>query len=901
MRIFDTERLLPAANNHWVRDEYKGTYREDLLDSDCELSYAVNGAGPVYMAAALMALIRATAEEVTNRIAVQVSPLTSLGLTTTSYSYKMGSIYLHAFCHTYLWPWRDNGANINGIVVTNPVPGHGFEQYNKVKSSKLFRRKRGARFKGAFATATPTMYTPSSMWIAAICGAYDGVSNEPGYRDWDSGARRNQGDLGSIFTQMAGMRSDYIYAPAAPCQLAKPFWNKMSRMLRAYTSYVVSVAGSSPDFDDVTFLANGCWEQIYATEDAYMRRPSFSASLTDTLTLGARGLSKVHMVDALDLFSIKNKLTNEVNGVNGWNGSHANFAKDAVPLTKQELTGFNGVPKGPLKFTIPYFNTRDSATIAFIAKIKNVIGGYRRTFVEVPNAFDKKNVKTWTTTKTGGVPFNGMTLSADKAPFAVTVGPGLWQNYFVIDAGVNSPTDNDLYTLMASNTPLDQVSDKDLSAVTAHKPPPSRVTYDERQASKQGMSIETFPNSAVKDEGLLGEITSIVAIQDSNCIRLTIHAEGQSARSTQFMPIATLLVQRPSDVIESHNARACGNYGYGFIEEDPFSPKGGVEIINTAPAATAYAGQERWHVPYKNLIAESWRTQIGDLTSSNFSQQASALPSPLIEEAVSGTDSRNRYTSYDLQVRPPTFLPLFMCAEVCHQGGADSFSIALSRALIALHSITVGADGYASFAKEAPVWATDKGAYYASILALIRLGGIICEGYKIKAEAPVKVALNVKDVIYGSPSDDFWLQLAESTGLKSVSDLITHFGVKDGIAMIPNSVLIVAALRDPIKFGASMGIRVIKHDDKTYQIGSTIYADLEAVSLKLVDCATIVITNDKSNVRNILTASGISDATNVIARPKKYIEGFNWALLIPHLATAVTGVTSKIVEKNKRG
>jgi hypothetical protein len=428
-------------------------------------------------------------------------------------------------------------------------------------------------------------------------------------------------------------------------------------------------------------------------------------------------------------------------------------------------------------------------------------------------------------------------------------------------------------------------------------PPVPRSSYHER--FKRTPSVETFPNADVKDGGLLPQITSVEVENYGDAMRLTIILSDDSERKINFMPVSVLLVDDRDLVLAAHNKVASGNYGYGFLEEDPYSNEYGIPIFNKEPAVNQYTGQERWHVPYKDLIKRSWEKAVGPLRANIFSQSGTAKENPYVYKAVSEADSANRYTMYDLQIRPPTFLPLFMAAQVCHEGGATAFAQALARGLVKSLQLSFAGEKV-TFTQPAPSWATDAEAYKESIITLLLLGGFIIKEVKDVNGVTSAVEYSNEVPFRGSPSDSFWRLLAEVTGLDSVSDLITHYGVTNGIANIPSSTLTAAAVKDPISFGASMGITVVK-DGEGYIIGTRRYANLVEVVEELTKIAAHVVSVDKTNVENVTTALGIPETEEVIPQPKRYAKPFNWLSLLPHVATAATAIATKATQRKHLG
>jgi hypothetical protein len=205
-----------------------------------------------------------------------------------------------------------------------------------------------------------------------------------------------------------------------------------------------------------------------------------------------------------------------------------------------------------------------------------------------------------------------------------------------------------------------------------------------------------------------------------------------------------------------------------------------------------------------------------------------------------------------------------------------------------------------TFTQPAPSWATDAEAYKESIITLLLLGGFIIKEVKDVNGVTSAVEYSNEVPFRGSPSDSFWRLLAEVTGLDSVSDLITHYGVTNGIANIPSSTLTAAAVKDPISFGASMGITVVK-DGEGYIIGTRRYANLVEVVEELTKIAAHVVSVDKTNVENVTTALGIPETEEVIPQPKRYAKPFNWLSLLPHVATAATAIATKATQRKHLG
>jgi hypothetical protein len=477
----------------------------------------------------------------------------------------------------------------------------------------------------------------------------------------------------------------------------------------------------------------------------------------------------------------------------------------------------------------------------------------------------------------GDVTFNDGCIEAAHPDTTAVV----FENIFSVNCGLNKPEDIDLLTLNTSEAPV------------------ARDTLDARLLSETIPSVETFPNSEESDDGLLSQISSVRVSLASDGMSLAINTDDGRTEVLPFMPIATLLVEERDACLAEHNAVATGNYGYGFMTFDPFAKDEGLYIINTHPSLSAYGGQERWHVPYKRLVALAWEKSIGSLPTNSFSTNGTAPASEYIYKAISDVIADNRYTGYDMQVRPPTFLPLFMCAEVCHKNGATPFARALAVGLAECLSITQK-DDVISFGAPIPDWVTDEDAFYESIVTLLLLGGFRFTSFERVSGATSEVVVNDEDVLKGSPSDDFWIQLAEVSGLDSMSDLVTNYGVTEGIVNIPAKVLTAAAIRDPIGFGASMGVKVVQVGSG-YMIGSRTYGSREELVAELAQIATRVVATDNSNVRNIATSLNMPEVEEIPANPKRYAQPFNWLMLIPHAVTAVATVGAKVSERYGKG
>jgi hypothetical protein len=807
------------------------------------------------------------------------------GFTPGSFSSAISGFREEKFEGTYYQGWRRDGLNF-GTIITNPVGGIGFHRYSEEESAKLLWKRRGARFEGAWTIASGS---DGRRLRCTACGYSAGLSDVDGKDHW----KKEQGqatDGGFNFAMSCGFRSKWIQAPKKPIELALDIWKRASRMLRAYTGFSVANShGSSGNFHATWFLVNGNWEQLYASH-FFCAPPTFVESTSSReLTLAGRGVEKIHLVDLMDIFANQGSLTEEVTS---WNGAHPKFFDNFYKISDLAVSSFNGTAKkGKIERSIPFADLTDETQITKIAKCKNLVGGFRAVTTRVNDLEIIKDITgerhcrdTKITTTASNAVFNGNFITA-PSPDETVLGEALvFQNIFVVNPAVNSPTEKDLLSLRLLEKPA------------------ARIELADRLKSKVIPSVETFPNSQQVDDGLLGEITKIVLTSGEFDMTLIISALNCADKTIGFMPVSMLLCDAREKTVAAHNAVATGNYGYGFLTKDPFSDGNGIPIFNTAPPASSFSGQERWHVPYKSLIGESWILAGNAISSSVFSDVSgvpeSARENPYIFRSVSPSyTSSNRYSKYDLQIRPPTFLPLFMCAEMCHVGGSTNFARKLAEALIIALKIEI-IDLKAIFHTPPPLWATDAHAYYESIVTLLFLGGFRFESYSTLIIPEVAVDLADDAKLIGSPSADFWLKLAEATGLDSVSDLITHCGTTNGIANVPTSTLVAASLKDPIGFAASMGVTVVKLESG-YMIGSRFYVTLADLSNQLVEIAESIVRIDTANVKNIATSLSIPDATTIKADPKRYATPFNWFMLAPHVVTAGTAIATKVIEKNK--
>jgi hypothetical protein len=180
------------------------------------------------------------------------------------------------------------------------------------------------------------------------------------------------------------------------------------------------------------------------------------------------------------------------------------------------------------------------------------------------------------------------------------------------------------------------------------------------------------------------------------------------------------------------------------------------------------------------------------------------------------------------------------------------------------------------------------------------LGGVKIERVKDMNGEITTVDVSDETPFRGSPSDSFWRLLAEAAGLDNMGDLITHYGVTNGVANIPSSVCVAAAVKDPIAFGSSMGITVVKSGEG-YVIGTRYYAGLAEVANALASVASHVVSVDTANVENVGTGLGIPEPDEIKPQPKRYAKPFNWLLLLPHVATAATTIATKATQREHLG
>jgi hypothetical protein len=872
MRFLDTERLLPAANHPYVFGYYKskpyGSWETDN-DPNCELGFAVNGAGPFYVAAATYATGLINSSAIETMIQPQVSPLMNCGMQAGRFSSHIEATTLQSHYGTYFEGWRRGEKNL-GTVVTNPIPMfNDYKRYDEEVTVKLWseKRRKGARFQGYFTAVHENKERNQAK--LTVCGFYGGLSNT-NRRHWgiDEGKAT---DSGLAYSFAAGYRAaSWIRGPDFAFNPASYIWKKASRMLRAYTGFVAQAAGSSPYHPTVYFLANGCWEQVRAST-FYCRSLDFEEQLSKQLLLEGRGASKFHMLDLLDLHKNEKRLTSEVSS---WNGNHPKFLDNVFTIEDITITSFNGDSKrGTVERKIPYVNLSDRKQVAALAACRVLVGGFRSLVIPI-----RRGSGNITHTYTGGVRFNGGEGVEVRTPpdFTETI----IDNLFVIEPDKREDDKSDVVTA------------EDALRTRWSPPPEERVTLTQRLRSKVKPKRETYPNATAKDDGLLPGITDVAVQQDNKCLRLTISCDGQAPRSVPFMPTSVLLIEKRNEVLRAHNKIASGNYGYGYLPEDSSTNGDGIPVFNTAPSESSYGGQERWHIPYKDLVALSYRRAVGAIPKSGFSTSGFAKPNPYIFEAVSKNNPANRYTAYDLQVRPPTFLPLVMCAEVCHEGGATQFIIKLAKGLKRDLQIEVTPKGVVKFAVKAPNW-TDATGYYESIITILLMAGEKVTSYSVAGSSPVEVDYVDDYVLNGSPSDSFWEIISKTAGVDGMSDLITHYGVTDYVINIPTSVFTAAAIKDPIAFARSMGITVIKLDEG-YAIGTRIYKDLPSLVRELARIAEQVAASDTASVKNVMAALGLSYTSNVKARPKRYAKPFNWLLLAPHVVTATALTVAKV-------
>lgn len=867
MKFFDTERLLPSPTDSYVAGLYGNKFKQDYdathNDPNMELGFAYNSVAPLYAAAAFYSTDRMTGGSVPTRIQPQICPVLNGGLTPSSYKYTIDGINSDEFYGTYYYGWR-YGQSM-GYVVPNPVGGYTFtwlkDERSRAKIQVLWKTYvRAAFFNGGYATVQGSSVVKLRN---TVCGYYQGVVRDKSTYDWKI---KQVSDNGLAYSRCSGFRSKWINGITAPYDISKFIWQRAMRMLRAYTGYVAQTAGSSGLFSQVYLLANGCWEQVYAS-NFYVKHMEFEEIMTDQLELAGRGAALFHMVDLMDLFANQSRLTTEVES---WNGNHPKFYENVYDIVNLEVSNFAGTSEeGTLKQTIPYVNLVDEEVIGLLAKCKGLVGGYNQVKVEVVDPFGWNGEKSVVVQTEENASFNGSILVAQRPNTTCVV----FENLFCVKTFSNKPTTEEILTLGVEAAPI------------------PRDTFEKRISSRVIPSIELFPTSRQKDDGLLPPISKVVAVNTVDAMEITISVEGYADMTIPFMPVATTLIEDRNACLRIHDFVACGhNYGYGYIDRDPFSGLEGVKIFNTAPAASAYNGQERWHVPYKELIGIAWERGVEPIDNSTFSQNAASDVSPYIYKAISSVDLNNRYLKYDMAVRPPTYLPLFMCAEVCHEDGAAGFAIALADALISLLQITFEGDTI-KFGVAPPAWVTDDSAFYESIVTLLLMGTRRGDKYETAAGAEVEVAIDEAVVLKGTTSSEFWVMIAEAAGLESVSDLITHYGMTEGVVNVPPGVLVAASLK-PIEFGAAMGVTVIKKESG-YAIGSRTYDSLAEVSAALVEIAGGVVATDTSNPENIAASLGIPDTTELEAQPKRYATPFNWLLLLPHALTAIGYVAAK--------
>jgi hypothetical protein len=873
MRFYDTERLLPDATSPFIKGTSPYTFKADfsatVLDStsEIELGYSFNGAGPLYMASALYATDRYTSGAVQTMIQPQIAPLLNGGLKPGSFKYTIDGLDLEEFYGTYYQGWREQ--EHLGYVVPNPVGGHGFTRYNEVHRATFLWSQRAARFKGAWAAYAGKNATRLKL---TVCGYYAGLSDVGGSHKWKIG-QGNASDSGLAYARASGFRTKLQRAPRRPFQIARSIWREAMRMLRAYTGFVVQSAGSADFYTNVYFLANGCWEQVYAS-DFYPRGLEFERIISASKwLLGGQGAKLFHMAELLHMSDFESRLSTEALH---WNGDHGKCHDGLYKTAKQPFSSFNGTSaKGTLIQEIDYVDLADEDAIAMLAKCKNLVGGYRSVKVKVVDSahLPPGTSKSVVSEISGDVVFNGGCIEAAH-PDTTSV---VIENIFAVNCGVNAPSDDELLNLGTASAPA------------------TRQTLEDRLLDKVVPSIETFPNSDEIDDGILPAITDVQVALNQEAMMLTITTADGRMESVPFMPVATLLIESRDACIKAHNAAATGNYGYGYLDYDPYGKKEGLYIVNTVPGLSAYSAQERWHVPYKRLVALAYEKATGTLPTAGFTPHDTAALSPYIYKAVSDVISDNRYTKYDMHTRPPTFLPLFMCAEVCHEYGATAFARELAKGLVTALSISQ-VDNVITFGKPAPSWATDPVAFYESIVTLLLMGGYQFDSYVQSGGVTTEVVVTRDDILEGSTSDDFWLQIAKVTGLDSVSDVVTHYGVTEGIVNVPSTALIAAAVKDPIAFGASMGIRVVPYGEG-YLIGSRTFETKADVVVELTRIAERVVATDSSNTLNIATSLGMPDMENIPANPKQYAEPFNWLLLLPHAVTAIATIGAKISER----
>lgn len=878
MRFIDTERLLPNPNHPNVKGtdgkSFKTQYNESDPDPETELGYAYNGVSPFYMASALYAVDRVVASSMTNMIQPQIAPYVNAGIAPGSFSSITSTIPKEIYHGSYWQGWRKDDRNL-GTVVPNIVAGYDFhwETNGIVHTVKWISnkesKKRAARFKGAWC-----IVQGSHKLYNTLCGYYSGIEDVPGYRDWKIHQGRAD-DRGLALSRMTGYRTSWVKGIEAPCQLAEGIWQKATRMFRAYTGLVAQTLGSTSYFSTIHMFAHGCWEQVYDYSVCLLGL-DFSDDLLDNFELKGRGAANFHMIDLLDFKNNEYRLTTEVPG---WNGSHPKFLDNLYEIKDVDVTSFNGDKNGgTVTGKLPYVNFGDWKQVSLLAKCKSFVGGIRSVLTKV--RYDNRT-EHMITRHRRNANFNA---SCVETP---TPGKGdpVFETLYVIqpEAEKSKPTESEILW----------------SRVAA--PPIPRSSLEER--IKRTPSVETFPNGHVKDDGLMPQITTVKVATSDDSFRLTIRLADGTERAVGFMPVSVLLVDNRDEVLASHNKVASGNYGYGYLPEDPYSLEYGIKIFSNPSPAYEFTRQERWHVPYKDLIKISWEHAVGTLPSDVVSVNGNAKPNPYIYKSVDDYNPANRYTAYDLQIRPPTFLPLFMTAQVCHEGGSTAFAGALARGLIEALQLRLS-DTTVTFTQPDPSWVTDSRAYKESIVTLLLLGGIVVEQFVDESGVTTDTDFNDDIPLRGSTSDSFWRLLAEASGLDSVSDLITHYGVTDGTANIPSSAIIAAATKDPIAFASSMGVTVVEMDNG-YMIGTRYYPDRASLVAALTEIAAHVISVDKTNVENVTVSLGYPKPSNVDItiepQPKSFAQPFNWLLLLPHAATAAITVASKATQRDHLG
>jgi hypothetical protein len=874
MRFIDTERLLPDPNHPNVNGTkgrvFKTQYSESDPDPDTEFGYAYNGVAPFYIASALYAVDRAVKSNISNKIQPQISPFVNGGISPGSFASITSTIPKEVYHGSYWQGWRKYPRNL-GTVVPNKVAGYNFhwETNGIVHTVKWISnresKKRAARFKGAWA-----IVDGGHKLTNTLCGYYSGIENVSGYRKWGIEQGRAD-DRGLALSRMTGYRASWISGPKTPYQIAAGVWKKVSRVFRAYTGLVAQTLGSSGYFSTVHMFAHGCWEQVY-DYNVYLLGLEFSDNLYDTMELRGRGAANFHMIDLLDFKHNEYRLSEEVPS---WQGSHPKFFDNLYEIVDVEVTSFNGDKNGgTIKGKIPYVNIGDWKQASLLAKCKCLVGGIRSVLTKIKYSSDTEYKIT------RHHRFAVFNASCIETPTPGSDDP-VFESLYVIepDAEKSKPTETEVLC----------------SRIAA--PPIPRSSIEERIARTP--SVETFPNADEKDDGLMPEVKSVKVTNSDDAFKLTIILADGSERTVGFMPVSVLLIDERDQVLASHNKVAAGNYGYGYLPEDPYSLEYGIKVFSNPTKEFEFTRQERWHVPYKDLIKISWERAVGTLPSDVVSVWDDPKPNPYIYKSVSEGNDANRYTVYDLQIRPPTFLPLFMAAQVCHEGGATAFAGALARGLIEALQLKLS-DTTVTFTQPDPSWVTDSRAYRESIITLLLLGGIVVERVVDQNGTITEVDFNDDTPLRGSPSDSFWRLLAEASGLSSVSDLITHYGVTDGKANIPSSAIIAAAVKDPIAFASSMGITVVEIDNG-YMIGTRYYPDKAALVTALTEIAAHVISVDTTNVENITTSLGYPNPNEIEPEPKSFAKPFNWLLLLPHAVTAAITVASKVTQRDHLG